>query len=325
MPARNAASAPDRGSRASDSPTWADAQPHELSAGMRQRAALARALACEPDVVLGDEPFGVLDAQTRELLQNEVQRAWMGSGGRTTFLFITHNVREAVLLADRVLVMSARPGRLLEEFRIHAPRPRDLDDVLVGRVVSEIHALLLHELEGPDAWMARTRSCRRSPASSGSSSCGRLLAAATTTASIPSPLAVWDALVEGLRAGTIQEAALKTLIRLAFSFVVAVVLGAGLGVLLAFNEFLRRAIRPLIVALQITPFVAWVPLAVVWFGVSERAVVFVTIVGSFPAMALATLQAIRQVPPLYERAGRTLGALAGRSTAGRSSPPPCRA
>lgn len=128
-----------------------DAQPHELSAGMRQRAALARALACEPSVVLGDEPFGVLDAQTRELLQNEVQRAWMGSGGRTTFLFITHNVREAVLLADRVLVMSARPGRLLEEFRIHAPRPRDLDDVLVGRVVSEIHALMLRELERPDA------------------------------------------------------------------------------------------------------------------------------------------------------------------------------
>src|SRR3954466_16195224 len=125
-----------------------DAQPHELSAGMRQRAALARALACEPSVVLGDEPFGVLDAQTRELLQNEVQRAWMGSGGRTTFLFISHNVREAVLLADRVLVMSARPGRLLEEFRIHAPRPRDLDDVLVGRVVSEIHALMLRDLDG---------------------------------------------------------------------------------------------------------------------------------------------------------------------------------
>ena len=128
-----------------------DAQPHELSAGMRQRAALARALACDPSVVLGDEPFGVLDAQTRELLQNEVQRVWMGSGGRTTFLFISHNVREAVLLADRVLVMSARPGRLLEEFRIHAPRPRDLDDVLVGRVVSEIHALMLREQERPGA------------------------------------------------------------------------------------------------------------------------------------------------------------------------------
>jgi len=125
---------------------FADAQPHELSAGMRQRAALARALAADPAVVLGDEPFGALDAQARELLQNEVQRAWMESEGRTTFLFVTHNVREAVLLADRVLVMSAAPGRLVEEFRIHAQRPRDLDDVLVTRVVSEIHELLMLEV-----------------------------------------------------------------------------------------------------------------------------------------------------------------------------------
>jgi NitT/TauT family transport system ATP-binding protein len=126
---------------------WADAMPHELSAGMRQRAALARALAAGPDVLLCDEPFGSLDAQARELLQNEVQRVWTGSEGRTTFLFVTHNVREAVLLADRVLVMSAAPGRLLEEFRIHTPRPRDLDDVLVARVVSEIHGLLMEEVD----------------------------------------------------------------------------------------------------------------------------------------------------------------------------------
>ena len=135
-----------------------------------------------------------------------------------------------------------------------------------------------------------------------------IVAAATDSAAIPSPLLVWDALVAGMRDGTIPEAAIKTLIRLTFSFVVAVVFGVALGLGLAFNEFARRAIRPLVVALQITPFVAWVPLAVIWFGVTERAVVFVAIVGSFPAMTLATLQAIRQVPPLYERAGRTLGA-----------------
>jgi NitT/TauT family transport system ATP-binding protein len=126
--------------------TFADAQPHELSAGMRQRAALARALATDPPVVLGDEPFGALDAQARELLQDEVQRVWVNAGGTKTYLFVTHNVREAVLLADRVLVMSAAPGRLLEEFRIHVPRPRDLDDVLIGRVISEIHASLMHEV-----------------------------------------------------------------------------------------------------------------------------------------------------------------------------------
>ncbi len=108
---------------------------------------LASALAADPDVLLGDEPFGALDAQARELLQNEVQRVWMQSEGAKTFLFVTHNVREAVVLADRVFVMSAAPGRLLEEFRIHAPRPRDLDDVLVARVVSEIHRLLMQEVD----------------------------------------------------------------------------------------------------------------------------------------------------------------------------------
>jgi NitT/TauT family transport system ATP-binding protein len=127
---------------------FATAQPHELSAGMRQRAQLARALACDPDIVLGDEPFAQLDATARELLQNEVQRVWVEREGRPkTFLFVTHNVREAALLADRVLVMSAAPGRLIEEVRINAPRPRQLDDVLVARVVTEVHELLMQEVD----------------------------------------------------------------------------------------------------------------------------------------------------------------------------------
>jgi len=126
---------------------FANVQPHELSAGMRQRAQLARALACDPDVVLGDEPFGALDAQARELLQDEVQRVWVErEGGPKTFLFVTHNVREAALLADRVLVMSAAPGHLLEEVRINSPHPRQLDDVLVAHVVTEVHALLMSEV-----------------------------------------------------------------------------------------------------------------------------------------------------------------------------------
>jgi NitT/TauT family transport system ATP-binding protein len=126
--------------------SFREAQPHELSAGMRQRAAIARALAADPDVLLADEPFAQLDAQARELLQAEVQRVWLSSAGRKTFVFVTHNVREAALLADRVLVMSAAPGTLLEEVRIHTPRPRQLDDVLVSRVVSEIHELLMREV-----------------------------------------------------------------------------------------------------------------------------------------------------------------------------------
>jgi NitT/TauT family transport system ATP-binding protein len=123
---------------------WAGAQPHELSGGMRQRVALARALACEPQVLLADEPFGALDAQAREILQNELQRVWLETGH--TFVFVTHNVREAVFLADRVLLMSAPPGTLLEEQRIHAPRPRQLEDVLLAKVVSDIHEHLIREV-----------------------------------------------------------------------------------------------------------------------------------------------------------------------------------
>jgi NitT/TauT family transport system ATP-binding protein len=123
---------------------FASSQPHELSGGMRQRAALARALACHPEVLLADEPFGSLDAQARELLQQEVQRVW--SETRTTFVFVTHNVREAALLADRVLLMSAAPGTLLEEYRIRAPRPRHLEDALLSRVVVDIHDRLAEEV-----------------------------------------------------------------------------------------------------------------------------------------------------------------------------------
>ena len=124
---------------------FADAQPHEVSAGMRQRAVLARALACDPDVLLADEPFGALDAQARELLQDELQRVW--AENRKTFVFVTHNVREAVFLADRVLLMSAPPGRLLEEQRIRTPRPRNYEDVLISKVVGDIHEQLVQEVD----------------------------------------------------------------------------------------------------------------------------------------------------------------------------------
>jgi NitT/TauT family transport system ATP-binding protein len=124
---------------------FADAQPHELSGGMRQRAALARALACRPEILLADEPFGSLDAQSREILQQELQAVWTELGN--TFVFVTHNVREAVFLADRVVVLSARPGTPIEEHRITTPRPRHFEDALLGKVVVDIHAHLVKEVE----------------------------------------------------------------------------------------------------------------------------------------------------------------------------------
>ena len=124
---------------------FADAQPHELSGGMRHRAALARALACQPEVLLADEPFGALDAQMREILQKELELVWTELGN--TFVFVTHNVREAVFLADRVIVLSARPGTPIEEYRISTSRPRSFEDVLVAKVVVDIHEHLAKEVE----------------------------------------------------------------------------------------------------------------------------------------------------------------------------------
>ena len=125
--------------------SFAHTQPHELSGGMRQRAALARALACQPEVLLADEPFGSLDALSREVLQHELEYVWTET--RNTFLFVTHNVREAVFLADRVLLMSPRPGRFVSEHRIGVPRPRSLEDVLLASVIRDIHDQLLKEVE----------------------------------------------------------------------------------------------------------------------------------------------------------------------------------
>ena len=109
---------------------------HQLSGGMRQRVALARALATEPDVLLMDEPFAALDAQTRDLLHDELERIWAET--QRTIVFVTHNVREAVRLGDRVVLLTFRPGQVKREYRIDLPRPRHLEDVHVAGSAREI-------------------------------------------------------------------------------------------------------------------------------------------------------------------------------------------
>jgi NitT/TauT family transport system ATP-binding protein len=109
---------------------------HELSGGMKHRVALARALAPNPRVLLMDEPFASLDALTREQLYGDLQR--IHTARKKTILFVTHNVREAVCLGDRVLLFSPRPGRIQQEFRVDLPRPREFNDTALASLSRQI-------------------------------------------------------------------------------------------------------------------------------------------------------------------------------------------
>jgi NitT/TauT family transport system ATP-binding protein len=124
--------------------TFAAKCPHELSGGMRQRVAIARAFAQDADVLLMDEPFGALDAMTRDLLHDELEQLWRDRS--FSVLFVTHNVREAVRLGDRVVLLSSRPGRVAAEFAVDVDRPRRIEDPEVSSLAGEITARLREEV-----------------------------------------------------------------------------------------------------------------------------------------------------------------------------------
>ncbi|MER3452628.1 MAG: sulfate ABC transporter ATP-binding protein [Acidimicrobiia bacterium] len=115
---------------------FANKRPHELSGGMRQRTALARALAQDADVMLMDEPFGALDAMTRDVLHDELEGLWRET--KKTVIFVTHNVREAIRLGDRVVLLTSRPGRVAEVFPVDIPRPRRIDSPEVAILAASI-------------------------------------------------------------------------------------------------------------------------------------------------------------------------------------------
>ncbi len=125
--------------------------PQELSGGMRQRVAIARALVNDPKILLLDEPFAALDAQTRTMMQQELLRVW--SAARRTAIFITHNIEEAILLGDRVVVMTARPGRIKEIVSVNLPRPRDVTSANFNDTRRRIGLMLESEVQATFAAM----------------------------------------------------------------------------------------------------------------------------------------------------------------------------
>ena len=118
---------------------------------MRQRVAIARALVNDPKILLLDEPFAALDAQTRTLMQQELLRVW--SAARRTAIFITHNIEEAILLGDRVVVMTARPGRIKEIVSVNLPRPRDVTSAEFNEIRRRIGLMLESEVQATFAAM----------------------------------------------------------------------------------------------------------------------------------------------------------------------------
>jgi NitT/TauT family transport system ATP-binding protein len=123
---------------------FADKRPHELSGGMRQRVALARAFAQDADVLLMDEPFGALDAMTRDILHDELEGLWRDRN--LTIVFVTHNVREAARLSDRIVVLSSRPGRVTATFHVDIDRPRRIDSPEVSELAAQVTDRLREEV-----------------------------------------------------------------------------------------------------------------------------------------------------------------------------------
>ena len=127
---------------------FANSSIHELSGGMRQRVALARSLAPNPRILLMDEAFGALDAMTREQLYGELQDIWQKR--RKTIIFVTHNIRESVCLGDRVMLFATHPGRIVEEFKVDLPRPRNINDAKLTMHAAKITAALKHHIDGTE-------------------------------------------------------------------------------------------------------------------------------------------------------------------------------
>lgn len=313
---------------------FAGAYPHQLSGGMRQRASVARALVDpESDILLMDEPFGALDEQTRIELQQELLRIWERTG--KTVLFITHSVEEALTLADRVIVMSARPGEIVADIAVPFPRPRDVLDLrrlpAFGEMTYEIWQLLARHKTKPSAEILAA-SAKPVPENLAHLARPSVRERVLSILGVFSPLfvlLVWECLVRAnwmdtrffpapsdiavvfwdeLAYGTMAADALATLKRVGIGFLAgaipAILLGLGLGLW----PMARQLVAPIFSALYPVPKIATFPLLLLLLGVGEAPKYTVIAIVVFFLVFFNTMTGVRFMPKIYVDVARNLGA-----------------
>ena len=323
---------------------FADHYPHELSGGMRQRVNIARALAPEPQLLLLDEPFAALDAQTREFMQVELMKIL--ARARKTALFITHQIDEAIFLADRVVVFSARPARIKEIVAVDLPANRALDVKLQRRfreLYNHVWQLIQEEIRALGICSRRRRNrVTVTPADD-------LAAPDDTTADAPPNRLLWkrnENLILGLvsvsafllfwefsvrlgwvnplftssptrifatgfemfRDGSIYPDLWVSTQEFVLGYGLAVIMGVPLGILMGWYSRLNALLDPFVSALYATPRIALMPLIIIWFGIDMSAKIAIIFLSTVFPIIISTMTGVRTMERDYVKVARSFGA-----------------
>src|SRR5215813_372933 len=267
---------------------FAQHYPGQLSGGMRQRAALARALSLETGILLMDEPFGALDEQTRMILGEDL--SVLLARADKTIVFVTHSLGEATFLADRVAVFSARPGTIKEIIKVDEPHPRKPDFVTSAKFTASraVQATFLITLVA--LWYLATTRWRVSP----------LL--------LPNPVAVLRDFWDILKTGEFIDDLRVTLTELAAAFAIAASCGVVVGYLISRSQYRIRVFEPLFAGIYSVPIILFLPLYVLFFGLGPASKIALgATIGFFP-IALQTIAGFGYVDRMLVTAARSMGA-----------------